>query len=163
MFELPRHGEIAVIVWATAANGRWLQTVNWIVELSIVKPKALINDTVGILDEYLVWITRIAHICAEQLEHLHTHSSPMADIHVSKLYGLVPHGTKHATRLVKETTINSNPRETCRKKRENDKRLYKEFGHEAHLLNGPRQSATWSSSNRQPCYLQNPFHRSHAR
>jgi hypothetical protein len=122
MLDLPCHDEIALIVWAAAANGRWVQAVNRIIEFSIVKPKALINDTSGVLDEDHVWITRIAHIRTEQLEYLHTHSCPMADLHVSKLYSLVPYRTKRATRLVKITTIYSSACETCRKKRDDDKR-----------------------------------------
>jgi hypothetical protein len=122
MCGFPYHDEIALIVWAAVRNGRWLQAVNRIIELSHVKPKALIHATAGILDEDLVRITHIAHIRTEQLEHLQAHSIPMANIHASKLYGLVPYRTEHATRLVKVTTIYSGARETGREKREDDQR-----------------------------------------
>jgi hypothetical protein len=115
MFDLPCHDEIAWFAWTTF-NERWFPILNRIIEFSTIKPKALINEPVGVLDEDHVWITRMARI-----EYVQIHSAPMADLHVSKLNSLVPFTTKHATRLVKVTIIYSSASETCRKERKDDK------------------------------------------
>jgi hypothetical protein len=73
MLDLPYHDESALIVSAAVGNGR-LQPVNPIIELARIKPKALINDTAGVLDEDHVWITRMAHIRSEQLQYLQAHA-----------------------------------------------------------------------------------------
>jgi hypothetical protein len=116
MFDPPCHDEIAFLVWAAFIEPS-LRTVNRIIELSVVKPKALIHEAVGVLDEDHAWITRIA-----QIEYLQIHSGPIADFHVSKLNSLVPQTTKLATRLVKIAIIDSSACETYPKKREDDKR-----------------------------------------
>jgi hypothetical protein len=87
----PHHDEVASFAWTTF-NESILQIINRIIEFSIVKPEALINETVGVLDEDHAFITQMA-----QIEYVPIHPGPTADLHVSKLNGLVPYRTKRTT------------------------------------------------------------------
>jgi hypothetical protein len=111
-----RHDEIASFAWTTF-NESILQIINRIVEFSIVKPEASIDEPVGVLNEDHAFIAHMARV-----EYVQIHPVPAADLHVSKLNSLVPFTTKHATRLVKITIIYSSACETCRKERNDDKR-----------------------------------------